>query len=54
MFYSGFLFHDAIVKDNEFVDFNKKEQCDFSMVCTFIDQSSKLLPFNGIELDIVS
>ena len=24
------------------------------MVCTFIDQYSKLLPFNGIELDKVS
>ena len=48
-----FPFHDAIVKDSEFVDFNKKEQCDFSMVCTFIDQYSKLLPFNSIELDKV-
>ena len=24
------------------------------MVCTFIDQYSKLLPFNGIELDHIS
>ena len=35
---------DAVVKDSEFVDFNKKEECDFSMVCTFIEisKTSKL------------
>ena len=43
-----FPLDDAVVKDSEFVDFNK--ECDFSMVCTFIERYPKLLNF---ELDIV-
>ena len=29
-----FPLDDAVVKDSEFVDFNKKKEWDFSMVCT--------------------
>ena len=40
-----FPLHEAVIKDSEFVDFRKKEECDFSMVCTFIERYPKLLSF---------
>lgn len=48
-----FPLDDAVVKDSEFVDFNKKEECDFSMVCTFIERYPKLLNVKDRELDKV-
>ena len=33
-----FPLHEAVIKDSEFVKFRKKEECDFSMVCTFIER----------------
>ena len=49
-----FPLHDAVIKDSRFVDFNKKEECDFSMVCTsFIERYPKLLKFKDRELDKV-
>ena len=48
-----FPLDNAVVKDSEFVDFNTKEECDFSMVCTFIERYPKLLNFKDRELDKV-
>ena len=46
-------FDDAVVKNSEFVDFNKKEECDISKVCTFIERYTKLLKVEDRELDKV-
>ena len=48
-----FPLHEAVIKDSEFFDFRKKEECDFSMVCTFIERYPKLLSFTDKELNKV-
>ena len=48
-----FPHHEAVIKDNEFVDFRKKEECDFSRVRTFIERYPKLLSVTDKELDKV-
>ena len=51
--FKWFPLHETLIKDSQFVDFSKKEECDFSMVCTFIERYPKLLSFTGKELDKV-
>ena len=46
-----FPLNDDVVKDSQFVDFEVKEQCDFTMVCTFVKRYPKLLNFTNTELD---
>jgi len=51
--FKWFPLHETLVKDSQFVDFSKKEECDFSMVCAFIERYPKLLSFTDKELDKV-
>ena len=51
--FKWFPLNESLIKDSQFVDFNKKEECDFSMVCTFIERYPKLFPFTDMELDKV-
>ena len=46
-----FPLDENLVRDSKFVDFRTKEQCVFSMVCTFIERYPKILKFNDQELD---
>ena len=39
-----FPLNEPLIKDSEFIDFNKKEECSQSMILTFVERYPKLLP----------
>lgn len=51
--FKWFPLNEILIRNSEFVNFSKKEECDFSMVCTFIERYPKLLSFTDKELDKV-
>ena len=51
--FKWFPLSEQLIKDSQFLDFTKKEECDFLMVCTFIDRYPKLFTFTDKELDTV-
>ena len=46
-----FPLNEAIIKDSQFVDFNQKAECDFSMVLNIVAKYPKLLHFKPDEID---
>ena len=51
--FKWFPLHEALIKDSQFVNFSKKGECDFSVVCAIIERYPKLLSFTDKELDKV-
>ena len=51
--FKWFPLAEPIIKESQFLDFDKKEDCDFSMVCTFIERYPKVFTFTSKELDMV-
>ena len=47
-----FPFSEAIIRCSEFVDFDQKEHCDFSMVLTVVERYPKLLDFQQSPQEI--
>ena len=45
-FLKWFPFSEGIIRCSEFVDFDYKEQCDFSTVLTVVAQYPKILDFS--------
>ena len=46
-----FPLNETLIRDREFLDFNKKEGCSFSNITTFVKHYPKLLPFSHKEMD---
>ena len=46
---------ESLIKDSQFVDLSKKEECNFYMICTytFNGRYPNLFPFTDKELDKV-
>ena len=49
-----FPLNEPLIRDSEFLDFNKKEGCSFSNITTFVECYPKLLPFSHKEVDRLS
>ena len=49
-----FPLNEPLIRDSEFLDFNKKEGCSFSNITTFVKRYPKFLPFSYKEMDRLS